>query len=240
MCDRARSPPACGRAACPSGRRTAGPRCPRRGPAPRPRTSPAPADCRRRTRAGWRWLRRAQPSKRSRIARSSSRLAALLAASRAAMTAASGDGGGAAPAAGRRLGTAADERMLRRAPGSTLGRRSLRRRSRRGDGRRIVGKPVDRRLADQRVDARLLVEGEKLAGSLVAVAVHSQVCGKAMAQRLQPCLRRARIESAAGASCGFRSPRPRPSGGRMAAADWAMHHPVGMWFAKKGDIFELE
>ena len=46
-------------------------------------------------------------------------------------------------------------------------------RSGRGFGRR-VGKPVDRRFADQRVDARLLVEGEKLAGSLVTVSVHSR------------------------------------------------------------------
>ena len=61
MCGRARSPPACGRAACRSGRRTAGPRCPRRGPAPRPRTSRAPADCRRRTRAAWRSLAARSP-----------------------------------------------------------------------------------------------------------------------------------------------------------------------------------
>jgi hypothetical protein len=41
---------------------------------------------------------------------------------------------------------------------------------------------------------------------------------------------------------GFGRLVPRQSGGRMAAADWAIgdHHPVGMWFAKKGDIFELE
>ena len=41
-CGRARSPPACGRAVCRSGRRRAGPRCPRRGRALRRRTSRAP------------------------------------------------------------------------------------------------------------------------------------------------------------------------------------------------------
>ena len=38
-----------------------------------------------------------------------------------------------------------------------------------GAAGRCVGEPIDRRLADQRVHARLLVKGEQFAGGLVAV-----------------------------------------------------------------------
>ena len=61
MCGRGRSPPACGRAICRSGRRTAGLRCLRRGRALRRRTSPVPSGCRRRRQVAWR-----SPSGRSR------------------------------------------------------------------------------------------------------------------------------------------------------------------------------
>ena len=111
---------------------------------------------------------RLQPSKRSRMARSSSRLAALRAASRAAMTAASGAGGAAAPPALRR------GRCDRGASGRTAGtparfssRRLIGGRRRLGRGQQIV-----RLLADDRVHAGLGVEGEQLAGGLAAVGGH--------------------------------------------------------------------
>jgi hypothetical protein len=53
-------------------------------------------------------------------------------------------------------------------------RRRLNRRSRSRDRRRRIGEPIDRRLAEQRVDARLLVEGEQLAGGFVAVGGHGR------------------------------------------------------------------
>ena len=87
------------------------------------------------------------------VARSSSRLAALLAASRAAMTAASGDGGGAAPAAAGRLRTAGTRRDAAPAAGVEPRPGNLRRRGRRGVGRRIVartGRPASRRPARRR------------------------------------------------------------------------------------------
>ena len=119
-------------------------------------------------------------------------------------------------AAGRRLGSRRANRW-RGAAWVDPRRRSLWW-SGRGLGRR-VGKPVDRRFADQRVDARLLVEGEKLAGSLVAVSVHSRcavrpwrnACNHA---RGAPALK-VRLVRVVGSARLV----PRPSGGRTAAAD---------------------
>ena len=155
-CGRARSPPACGRAICRNGRRTAGPRCPRRGRALRRRTSPALSGCRRRTRAGVAVAFSAQPSNFSRMARSSSSVLALFAAARAAIAASSGAGGATSAA-----GAAFDLES----PGS--GRAAARGSARGGGlGRREA---VDRLFADERIDARLGVEVENFARGGVVV-----------------------------------------------------------------------
>ena len=114
---------------------------------------------------------RPQPSKRSRMARSSSRLAALRAASRAAITAASGAGGAAtAGRAGALLSRGSAVAPVHCRHRSDIagrisrlfgGRRRLRLRQ------QIVGL-----LADRRVDAGLGVEGEQLTGGFAAVGGH--------------------------------------------------------------------
>src|SRR4051794_26909771 len=97
----------------------------------------------------------------------------------------------------------------------------------------MVGEPVDRGLVDQRVDAGLLVEGEQLAGSLVAVSVHPW-CGKAVGQCWQPCLRRARVESAkTGSVAPACRHRPAPSAYGRAPP------PVGVSFAQNRGIFRI-
>ena len=140
-----------------------------------------------------------------------------------------------------RLGLAAPERerasMAAPIAGSPLGRAASAGECGHGPGRRIVGEPVDRGLVDQRVDARLLVEGEQLAGSLVAVSVHPW-CGKAVGQRWQPCLRRGRMESATvglGRAACRRSPAPRPSG--RSVGDY---HRLAYRLLEMAISFELE
>ncbi len=94
-------------------------------------------------------VRRAQPSKRSRIARNSSRLAALRAAWRAAMMAASGAGGGPATRHGREIAGGRDRARWRGAGLSVASRPyrgSRRGRDRPGPGlaRGVGGEPIDR------------------------------------------------------------------------------------------------
>ena len=99
-----------------------------------------------------------------------------MAASRAAITAASGEGGGDCP-----LGLAVEiawQDLLapHRCGGlGAVGLHRWNRRSRSRDGRRRIGEPVNRRLAEQRIDARLLVEGEQLAGGLSRSGASAQL-----------------------------------------------------------------
>ena len=118
--------------------------------------------------------RSAQPSKRSRMARRSSRLAALGPPRARPSTAASGEGGAArrpraVPARARHGASAAkrDGSAARSAPPLDLRRPAGRSRRTGSSGDGIVREPVHRLLADDRVDARLRVEGEQFAGGFV-------------------------------------------------------------------------
>src|SRR4051794_5159976 len=101
----------------------------------------------------------------------------------------------------------------------------------------MVGEPVDRGLVDQRVDAGLLVEGEQLAGSLVAVSVHPW-CGKAVGQCWQPCLRRGRGGSAVTGGGRSASCRGSPAPSAIGAVA-GRPPPVGVSFAQNGGIFRI-
>jgi len=158
-CGRARSPPSCGRAAARSGRRTAGPRCPRRGRALRPTNITLACGLPSANTSRFAVKRSPQPSKLSSMARSTSRLVALFAASRAAMMAASG------PAArrGRRAAGRAAVGWWRHCSAIERGTRSRRcvawrrcrvvRRRLRDARLRRFGEPVDRLVPQHGVDA---------------------------------------------------------------------------------------
>ena len=152
MCGRGRSPPACGRAICRSGRRRAGPRCPRRGPALRRRTSAAPVGLpSAKTSCVAVALQRAALEFVEHCAQLVERSARFLPPRAPPWPPHRGPqavrGVRAAFARGGRVARAGDRRAARAKP----------------ERRARSGETVDRLLADERVDTGLGIEGEQVA-----------------------------------------------------------------------------